>query len=105
MSGRNYEHIYQKCYSFLYARKKVKKYHIYLYFQQYSQLGNLSVGPVSYAEENEKFLPLITCKKSYKKGSVEPSEEAYDIDAELETGYMFFRKCEYLILIISYCLN
>ncbi|KAF4097784.1 mucolipin-2 [Onychostoma macrolepis] len=52
---------------------------------QYSQLGNLSVGPVSYAEENETFLPLIICKKSYKKGSVEPSEEAYDIDAELET--------------------
>uniref|UniRef100_A0A673LGG5 Mucolipin-2-like n=1 Tax=Sinocyclocheilus rhinocerous TaxID=307959 RepID=A0A673LGG5_9TELE len=52
---------------------------------QYSQLGNLSVGPVSYAEENEKFLPLSICKKSYKKGSIEPSEEAYDIDAELET--------------------
>uniref|UniRef100_A0A671SQ23 Mucolipin-2-like n=1 Tax=Sinocyclocheilus anshuiensis TaxID=1608454 RepID=A0A671SQ23_9TELE len=52
---------------------------------QYSQLGNLSVGPVSYAEENEKLLPLIICKKSYKKGSTEPSEEAYDIDAELET--------------------
>uniref|UniRef100_A0A8C1Z9X1 Mucolipin 2 n=1 Tax=Cyprinus carpio TaxID=7962 RepID=A0A8C1Z9X1_CYPCA len=52
---------------------------------QYSQLGNLSVGPVSYAEENEKFLPLIICKKSYKKGSTEPSKEVYDIDAELET--------------------
>ncbi len=78
---------------------------MYLSVQQYSLLGNLSVGPVSYAEENEKFLPLIICKKSYKNGSVEPSEEAYDIDAELETGYMFFRKCEYLILIILYCLN
>lgn len=82
-----------------------ENYNIYLSVQQYSQLGNLSVGPVSYAEENEKFLPLIICKKSYKKGSVEPSEEAYDIDAELETGYMLFKICKYLILIIWYCLN
>ncbi|KTF90287.1 hypothetical protein cypCar_00038639 [Cyprinus carpio] len=52
---------------------------------QYSQLRNLSVGPASYAEENGEFLPLIICKKSYKRGSVEPSEEPYDIDAELET--------------------
>uniref|UniRef100_A0A8C1EZZ0 Mucolipin TRP cation channel 2 n=1 Tax=Cyprinus carpio carpio TaxID=630221 RepID=A0A8C1EZZ0_CYPCA len=47
---------------------------------QYSQLRNLSVGPASYAEENGEFLPLIICKKSYKRGSVEPSEEPYDID-------------------------
>uniref|UniRef100_A0A671N5E3 Mucolipin-2-like n=1 Tax=Sinocyclocheilus anshuiensis TaxID=1608454 RepID=A0A671N5E3_9TELE len=64
---------------------------------QYSQLGNLSVGPASYAEENGEFLPLIICKKSYKRGSVEPSEEPYDIDAELETGYTFFRKCDNLL--------
>ncbi|TRY96939.1 hypothetical protein DNTS_014285 [Danionella cerebrum] len=52
---------------------------------QYSQLENLSVGPISYAEENKKVLPMLLCKKSYKRGNLEPSEEANDIDAEMET--------------------
>ncbi|XP_042372271.1 mucolipin-2 [Plectropomus leopardus] len=52
---------------------------------QYSQLGRLSVGPISYAEDKDKkLLPLKICKEYYKRGSVEPSEEAYDIDAQLE---------------------
>lgn len=54
---------------------------------QYSQLGQLSVGPISYAEdENGKLLPLTICKEYYRRGSVEPSDEIYDIDAQLETG-------------------
>ncbi|XP_059197791.1 mucolipin-2 isoform X2 [Centropristis striata] len=54
-----------------------------------SQLGRLSVGPISYAEEEDgKPLPLVICKEYYKRGSVEPSDEAYDIDAQLETVCM-----------------
>lgn len=54
---------------------------------QYSQLDQLSVGPISYAEdENGKLLPLTICKEYYRRGSVEPSDEIYDIDAQLETG-------------------
>lgn len=75
---------------------------IYPCLQQYSQLRNLSVGPVSYAEENEKFLHMIICKKSYMRGSVEPSEESYDIDAQLETGYTFYRKCKNIVAYKSY---
>ncbi|XP_071399743.1 mucolipin-2 [Centroberyx affinis] len=56
---------------------------------QYSQLGRLSVGPISYAEDEEgKLLPLVICKEYYKRGSVEPSDEAYDIDAQLEEACM-----------------
>ncbi|XP_056132391.1 mucolipin-2 isoform X2 [Lampris incognitus] len=51
-----------------------------------SQLGRLSVGPIGYAEDADgSLLPLMVCKQYYKRGSVEPSDEAYDIDAELET--------------------
>uniref|UniRef100_A0A8C4IWD9 Mucolipin TRP cation channel 2 n=1 Tax=Dicentrarchus labrax TaxID=13489 RepID=A0A8C4IWD9_DICLA len=50
------------------------------------QFGRLSVGPISYAEDEDgKLLPLTLCKEYYKRGSVEPSNEAYDIDAQLET--------------------
>uniref|UniRef100_A0A3Q3GXK3 Mucolipin TRP cation channel 2 n=1 Tax=Labrus bergylta TaxID=56723 RepID=A0A3Q3GXK3_9LABR len=56
---------------------------------QYSQLGRLSVGPISYAEDDDgKLLPLIICKEYYKRGTVEPSDEAFDIDAQLETVCM-----------------
>lgn len=57
---------------------------LYYVIDQYSQLGNLSVGPVSYAEENGEFQPMVICKESYQRGSVEPSEGSYDIDAQLE---------------------
>ncbi|XP_054906319.1 mucolipin-2 isoform X2 [Poeciliopsis prolifica] len=61
---------------------------LFYVLDQYSQLGQLSVGPISYAEEDGKLLPLTICKKYYRKGSLEPSEEAYDIDAHLETDCM-----------------
>lgn len=67
-----------------------------LWYLQYSQLGQLSVGPISYAEDEDgSLLPLIICKEHYKRGSVEPSDEAYDIDAQLDTGEItdwLFRK-------------
>lgn len=50
------------------------------------------MGPVSYAEENGEFLPMVICKESYRRGSVEPSEGSYDIDAQLETGDSFTLK-------------
>ncbi|XP_070816851.1 mucolipin-2 [Chaetodon trifascialis] len=53
---------------------------------QYSQLSRLAVGPISYAkDEDGKLLPFTICKKYYKRGSVKPSNEAYDIDAQLQT--------------------
>uniref|UniRef100_A0A8C4IUB0 Mucolipin TRP cation channel 2 n=1 Tax=Dicentrarchus labrax TaxID=13489 RepID=A0A8C4IUB0_DICLA len=59
---------------------------LFYVLDQYSQFGRLSVGPISYAEDEDgKLLPLTLCKEYYKRGSVEPSNEAYDIDAQLET--------------------
>ncbi|XP_041862974.1 mucolipin-2 isoform X1 [Melanotaenia boesemani] len=62
---------------------------LFYVLEQYSQLGQLSVGPISYAEDEDgKPQPLIICKEYYKKGSVKPSDETFDIDAELETVCM-----------------
>ncbi|XP_041790960.1 mucolipin-2 [Chelmon rostratus] len=53
---------------------------------QYSQLGRISVGPISYAEDEDREpLPIVICKEYYSRGSVEPSNEVYDISAQLET--------------------
>ncbi|KAE8294116.1 Mucolipin-2 Transient receptor potential channel mucolipin 2 [Larimichthys crocea] len=62
---------------------------LFYVLDQYSQLDRLSVGPISYAEDEDgKLLPIIICKEYYKRGSVTPSDEAYDIDSELETVCM-----------------
>ncbi|XP_008291915.1 mucolipin-2 isoform X1 [Stegastes partitus] len=56
---------------------------------QFSQLDRLTVGPIGYAEDEDgKLLPLVICKEYYRRGSVEPSDESYDIDAQLETDCM-----------------
>ncbi|KAM9849246.1 mucolipin-2 [Aulostomus maculatus] len=56
---------------------------LFYFLDQYSQLGQLSVGPISYAQGDDgSFLPIVICKQHYKRGS---SDEAYDIDAQLET--------------------
>ncbi|XP_045543215.1 mucolipin-2 isoform X2 [Salmo salar] len=67
----------------LYSQQAVYDSLFYV-LDQYRQLGRLSVGPISYAEEDGKLLPLVICKEYYKRGNVEPSDEAYDIDAQLE---------------------
>ncbi|XP_030583551.1 mucolipin-2 isoform X2 [Archocentrus centrarchus] len=51
-------------------------------------LKNLFLKDYKGVDEDGKLLPLIMCKKYYKRGSVEPSEEAYNIDAQLETVCM-----------------
>ncbi|KAM9461746.1 mucolipin-2 isoform 2-T2 [Clarias gariepinus] len=53
---------------------------------QYSLLDQLSVGSVSYAEEDKKLLPLVICKKYYRRGSEEHSEATFDIDAQTESA-------------------
>ncbi|KAG5276234.1 hypothetical protein AALO_G00129550 [Alosa alosa] len=53
---------------------------------QFARLRELTVGPVSYAEqENGTLVPLTICKEYYKKGYVQPSDEYYDIDSQTET--------------------
>ncbi|XP_064189533.1 mucolipin-2 isoform X2 [Anguilla rostrata] len=58
--------------------------HLFYVFDQYRQLKNLTVGPVGYAEDDSKLVPLVICKEHYKRGTVEPSDEFYDIDAQIE---------------------
>uniref|UniRef100_A0A3Q4I024 Mucolipin TRP cation channel 2 n=1 Tax=Neolamprologus brichardi TaxID=32507 RepID=A0A3Q4I024_NEOBR len=85
------KHLFLKGYSGVdeddYSVAVYTKHDVYESLFYHSQLDQLSVGPISYAEdENSKLLPLTICKEYYRRGSVEPSDEIYDIDAQLETG-------------------
>lgn len=54
---------------------------------QYSQLGALSVGPISYSEdERGNVLPLVICKSLYKKRRLDPLKHVVEIETEMETG-------------------
>lgn len=58
---------------------------LFYMLDQYSQLGQLSVGPITYAEDEDgKLLPVSICKESYKRGSINSSGKGFDIDAQLE---------------------
>ncbi|XP_056893106.1 mucolipin-2 isoform X1 [Takifugu flavidus] len=59
--------------------------------EQYSRLEELSVGPISYSEDKDsKPLPLVICKRLYKKRSLESSKHPFQIDTEQETGCLSF---------------
>lgn len=63
-------------------------FNLALLYLQYNQFSRLSTGPITYAEDEDgNLLPLAICKEYYKKGSVNPTGEAFDIDAQLETGW------------------
>lgn len=54
---------------------------------QYSRLGKLSVGPISYSEdESGNLLPLVICKRLYRKRSMDPVNQVFVIDTDLERG-------------------
>lgn len=54
---------------------------------QYSRLGELSVGPISYSEDKSgKLLPLIICKQLYRKRSMDLVKQIFVIDTDLERG-------------------
>lgn len=72
----------------LYCQKSKTVYAVSLL--QYSKLGELSVGPVSYTEEDGKPVPLVICKDYYRRGNVELSDKSYDIDAQTEKGVLFY---------------
>lgn len=64
------------------------------------------MGPINYGDDAEdKLLPLTVCMEYYKK-SVEPSDEVYNIDAEVETGetrHLFLPVCFLNELHFQFC--
>ncbi|KAM9324677.1 mucolipin-2 [Gastrophryne carolinensis] len=51
---------------------------------QYRQIGNLSLGTISY-ENEEKRKGLKICKQHYRRGSIHPSNDTFYIDPTVET--------------------
>ncbi|XP_023607570.1 mucolipin-2 isoform X4 [Myotis lucifugus] len=56
---------------------------------QYHRLKNVSLGTLSYGENEEHRIGLKVCKQHYKKGAMFPSDETLNIDSDIETDCIY----------------
>ncbi|KAM5323316.1 mucolipin-2 isoform 1-T2 [Glossophaga mutica] len=57
---------------------------IFYAINQYHRLKNISLGTLSYRENEEKRIGLKVCKQHYKTGTMFPSNETLNIDSNIE---------------------
>uniref|UniRef100_A0A4W3HMX1 Mucolipin TRP cation channel 3 n=1 Tax=Callorhinchus milii TaxID=7868 RepID=A0A4W3HMX1_CALMI len=58
---------------------------VYEYLSFYIQLHNISVGNHAYERRGSHVAPLTVCQYFYKRGSVSPGNETFNVDPKIET--------------------
>ena len=58
----------------------------FLFFFQYMNLENLTVGNHAYERVDGLYTPLSLCKEFYRNSSIFPGNETFDIDPHVEKG-------------------
>lgn len=53
---------------------------------QYLQLRTISVGNHAYEKRGAEEIPMAICQYFYKRGTICPGNDTFDIDPEIETG-------------------
>lgn len=53
---------------------------------QYINLQNLTVGNLAYELVDGDYTPLSVCQEFYRKSSVFPANETFDIDPHIDKG-------------------
>jgi len=53
---------------------------------QYLQLPNISVGNHAYEKRGAEETALAVCQQFYKRGTICPGNDTFDIDPEIVTG-------------------
>ncbi|XP_069792475.1 mucolipin-3-like [Narcine bancroftii] len=59
--------------------------HLHFIFKQYVQLHKISVGNHAYERKGGHLVPLTMCQYFYKRGSISPGNESFNIDPVVET--------------------
>lgn len=57
-----------------------------LFWMKYLQLRNISVGNHAYENKGTKQSAMAICQHFYKRGTICPGNDTFDIDPEIETG-------------------
>ncbi|XP_055486757.1 LOW QUALITY PROTEIN: mucolipin-3 [Leucoraja erinacea] len=68
----------------IYTQSEVYEYLSFI-FTQYVQLRRVSVGNHAYERRGTGLMPLTVCQYFYKRGSVSPGNESFNIDPMVET--------------------
>ncbi|XP_074122456.1 mucolipin-3 isoform X4 [Sminthopsis crassicaudata] len=62
---------------------------IFFAIQQYVQLQNISVGNHAYENRGAKQSTMAICQQFYRRGSIYPGNDTFDIDPEIETDCFY----------------
>ncbi|XP_067892439.1 mucolipin-3 isoform X3 [Heterodontus francisci] len=68
----------------IYTQSEVYEYLSFI-FSQYVQLRKISVGNHAYEKTGTDLTPLTMCQYFYKRGSISPGNESFNIDPKIET--------------------
>ncbi|XP_078417931.1 mucolipin-3-like [Cetorhinus maximus] len=68
----------------IYTQSEVYE-HLSFIFSQYLQLRKISVGNHAYERRGTELTPLTVCQYFYKRASVSPGNESFNIDPKIET--------------------
>lgn len=63
-----------------------QSWHLTCVFLQYAQLYNITLGNHEYEKNGNSYTPLQMCQTFYRNGTVYPSNESFEIDAQMESG-------------------
>uniref|UniRef100_A0A8C0FNI0 Mucolipin 3 n=1 Tax=Bubo bubo TaxID=30461 RepID=A0A8C0FNI0_BUBBB len=81
---------------------------IFFAINQYLQLPNISVGNHAYERRGAEETALAVCQQFYKRGTICPGNDTFDIDPEIVTGnepnllYQFFGRRDPMFMMNSY---
>lgn len=65
---------------------KMYNFSVCLYFFQYINLQNLTVGNLAYERVDGKYTPLSVCQEFYRNSTINPGNETFDIDPHIDKG-------------------
>uniref|UniRef100_UPI00398F3385 mucolipin-3 isoform X1 n=2 Tax=Pristiophorus japonicus TaxID=55135 RepID=UPI00398F3385 len=68
----------------VYTQSEVYEYLSFI-FSQYVQLHKISAGNHAYERRGTALTPLTVCQYFYKRGSINPGNESFNIDPKIET--------------------
>lgn len=59
---------------------------VFFFFLQYINLQNLTVGNLAYESVEGEYTPLSVCQEFYRNSSIDPGNETFDIDPQIDKG-------------------
>ncbi|CDQ56930.1 unnamed protein product [Oncorhynchus mykiss] len=73
--------------------------HIYYVIDRFINLQNLTVGNHAYEKIEGEYTPLTLCQEFFRKGSISPGNDTFDIDPHVDKG----TRAHHFIMYLFFC--